>query len=56
MLEVVAKDGRVEGQDLVEEENVKVVVQKMVMVMSRCDWGGLSSMVARVATLALLPC
>ena len=35
--------------DLVEEEDVKVVGQKMVIVMSRCGWGGLSSMVGRVA-------
>ena len=39
MLEVVGKDGHVEGKDLVEEENVKVVVRKMVIVMCHCGGG-----------------
>ena len=58
MLEVVARGNRLVDEDLVEEEDVKEVGRKMVM-MCRCGWGGSSLLVARGAsgvTMALLPC
>ena len=56
MSEVDATDGRREERDLVEEDDVKEVVRKMVIMMCRCGWGGWSLDMGRVATLALLPC
>ena len=54
MSEVDATDGRREERDLVEEEDVEVVVQKISM--SHCGCGGESLLVAREVGLALLPC
>ena len=51
----VARDGRVEGEELVVEDCVEEIVRKMVIVMSR--YGGVMSLlVCRGVGLALLPC
>ena len=58
--EVVARCRRPSRRDLVEEDDVEEVVQKMLMVMRRCGWGGWSLPMASREdpglTGALLPC
>ena len=59
MSKVDARRCREEGMDLVVERCEEEVVQKMVMVMCRCGWGGESLLVCRGepgVAIALLPC